>query len=213
MKTSWKEDWKKDLAKTVAWIFVGSLLVIGSMLLLANGKDFLTAVKPAYDVGDLADNGGAREGMHVTGRLPYIYDCFANMSDMKGGHVSEYYYALPTGDGILIVGVSSREQEAMEALREETWQYLEQGILPISTVPVEGYIAKAQGRLPYLLAEYMAEAGYAQEDIDAMREPLLLQSAAEKLDRARIYAPVGVIMLASGILLCVLFGFLKMRKK
>lgn len=213
MAANWKEDWKEDLGKTLAWILAGGLLAAGVMLLLANGKNFLIAVKPAHDVERLADNGGAREGMHVTGQIPYIYDCFANMSDFDGGHVSGYYYALPTVDGMLIVGVSSREYNAMETLLEETWQFLEKGTPPVSTVPLEGHIVKAQGRLPYLLAEYMAELGYAQAEIDALGEPLMIQSAGEELDRARIYAPVGVILLALGVLLCVLYVFLKSRRR
>ena len=104
------------------------------------------------------------------------------------------------------------QYEAMERLKEETWQYLETGLLPQDTVAFEGHIEKAQGRLPYLLGEYMSEIGYSKEEIDALGEPLLAEYAAETYDKARIYAPVGMILLASGILLAVLYLFLKGRK-
>lgn len=212
MATNWREDWKKDLLKLAAGILIGGLLVIGFMLLIINGRNFVTAIKPGHDIGYLADQGGAQEGMHVTGRVPYVYDCFANLEDLGGGGVSEYYYALPTADRLLIISVPAGRYEAMERLKEETWQYLETGLLPQAAVAFEGHIEKAKGRLPYLLGEYMSEIGYSQEEIDALGEPLLVEYAADTYDKARIYAPVGMILLASGILLSVLYLFLKRRK-
>ena len=58
----------------------------------------------------------------------------------------------------------------------------------------------------------MSEIGYSQEEIDALGEPLLVKYAADTYDKARIYAPVGMVLLASGILLSVLYLFLKRRK-
>lgn len=209
---NWKEDWKKDLVKMLAWIVIGVLCGAGLIFLAANGKNFWIALKPGFELEYLMDNGGAREGMHVTGQVPYVYDCFANLSDFDGKDVSEYYYALPAMDSILILGVPERRYEAMEALLEETWQYAADGILPSSPVPLEGYVTKARGRLPYLLSEYLRDAlQYSQEEVDAMGEPLVIMYAAEELQRARIYAPVGMILLTSGILLAILYLFLWTR--
>lgn len=212
MAADWREDGKKDLLRLATGCLIGGLLVIGFFLLIINGRNFVITIKPGVDIGYLTEQGGAREGMHVTGRIPYVYDCFASMGDLDDSHISEYYYALPTADGMLIIGVPAGQYEAMESLKEETWQYLETGFLPGSAVAMEGQIEKAQGRLPYLLGEYMKEIGYTQEEIDAMGEPLIIQDAAGILERARIYAPVGMILLALGILLTVLYVFLKKRK-
>lgn len=212
MAANWREDWKTDLVKLATGVLIGSLLVIGFMLLAINGGNFVTAIKPGVDIEYLMEQGGAKEGMHVTGQIPYVYDCFANMGDFDETHVSEYYYALPTADGMLVIGVPTGRYEAMERLKEETWQYLETGLLPQDTVAIEGRLAKAQGRLPYLLGEYMKEIGFAQEEIEAMGEPLILQYASGTLQKARIYAPVGMILMALGILLTVLYVFLKKRK-
>lgn len=212
MAANWREGWKEDLWKLVIGVLIGGLLVIGFFLLAINGRNFVTAIKPGVDIGYLMEQGGAKVGMHVTGRIPYVYDCFANMGDFDETHVSEYYYALPTADGIMVIGVPAGQYQAMERLKEETWQYLETGGLPQGTVAIEGQIEKAQGRLPYLLGEYMGEIGYTREEIDAMGEPLIIRYAAGTLQKARIYAPVGMILLALGILLTVLYVFLKKRK-
>ena len=212
MAANWKEDWKKDLGKTIVGIVIGRLWVAGLLLLVANGGKFWTAAKPGTDIALLMENGGAREGMHVTGRVPYVYDCFANLSDSEGGDASEFYYALPSADGMLILGVPAERQEAVEALWEETWEYAADGSLPDAAVALEGYVAKAKGRLPYLLSEYLVDVlGYSQEEADAMGEPLLIRDAAEAFHRARIYAPVGMILLTSGILLLILY--LSLRKR
>ncbi len=212
MAANWRDDWKEDLAKMLVWGLIGGLCVAGIVLLLGNGRDFWTVLKPGYDVEYLMENGGAREGMHVTGQVPYVYDCFANLSDFDGKDISGYYYALPTLDGMLILEVPESRYEAMETLWEETWQYMSDGILPASPVPVEGYLTSAKGRLPYLLAEYLRDGlEYSQEEVDAMGEPLMIVYATEKLRRARIYAPVGMILLTSGILLTILYLFLRKR--
>nr|WP_300837571.1 DUF6709 family protein [uncultured Acetatifactor sp.] len=210
---NWREDWKEDLAKTVAWFLIGGLCIAGGCLLLGNGRNFWTALKPGYDVEYLMDNGGAKEGMHVTGQVPYVYDCFANLSDFDGKDISGYYYALPVLDGMLILEVPESRYEVMETLWEETWQHAADGILPASPVPVEGYVEKAKGRLPYLLSEYLQDVlEYSPEEVDAMGEPLMIVYAAEKLQRARIYAPVGMILLTSGILFMILYLFLQKRR-
>lgn len=210
-KGDWREDWKQDLGKLVAWILIGGLCVIGFLYLISNGKYFWITLKQGYDVEYLMENGGAKEGMHVTGQVPYVYDCFANLSDFEED-VSAYYYALPSGDGMLILAVPARLNDTMERLWEETWEYVETGVAPSSTVPVEGYVTRAKGRLPYLLSEYMVDVlEYSKEEVDAMGEPLVIEYAAETLQRARIYAPVGMILLTSGILLLILYLFLIKR--
>lgn len=207
----WREDWKEDLAKMLVWMLIGGLCVTGLIFLAENGRNFWITLKPGYDLEYLMENGGAKEGMHVTGHVPYVYDGFAVLSEYDKD-VSEYYYALPTLEGVLILGVPEKQYGAIETLWEETCQYVADGIPPASPVPVEGYMEKARGRLPYLLAEYLRDVmGYSQEEVDAMGEPLVVVFAAEKLQRARIYAPVGMILLTSGILLTILYLFLRKR--
>lgn len=210
---NWKEGWKQDLAKMLVWFVIGGLCITGFGLLSGNVRNFWITLKRGYDVEYLMENGGAKEGMHVTGKVPYVYDCFANLSDFEDTNVSAYYYALPCGDGMMILSVLAKQYDDMEQLWEETWQYAESGIRPSSPVPVEGYVTKAKGRLPYLLSEYMVDVmGYSREEVDAMGEPLVIQYAMEALQRARIYAPVGMILLCSGILLLILRLFLGKRR-
>lgn len=190
--------------KTSVKIFAAiTMAIIGIALLAGNWNLFWISIKPGYDVEYLLDN-GAREGMHVSGKVPYTYDCFANMGDFDDTRVSAYYYALPAAEGMMILNIPPQKQKDMEKLLEETYAYLDGGSWPVSQVPVEGYVTKAQGRLPYLLSRYMLEIGYTQEEIDAIGQPLMIQYDAEKMQKARIYAPVAVILLALEVLLIVI---------
>lgn len=199
LKQAWKEDWQQDLRRTVAVAVVLGLLASGSILLLANGKNFLIALKPIYDMNYVLDH-GAKKGMHISGEIAFVYDCFAEMENTGSNKVTAYYYAIPAGEGMMILYVAAGKREAAETLFAETLEYLETGAPPASVIPIEGYVVKAEGRLPYLLSEYMKEIGYSEEEITAMGETLMLRDAAGSLKAARIYAPIGMILLALGIL-------------
>lgn len=205
----WKEDRKRESVRTIKIFVVMGLLAAGAILLSAHGKNFLVAVKPSYTVDYLVEN-GARKGMHVTGEISFVYDCFAEMENTNNKKITAYYYAVPAGDGMMALYVEAGRQAAVDTLLEETVEYLETGVPPASVIPIEGHVVKAEGRLPYLLSEYMKEIGYSQEEIEAMGEPLMLRDAAESLKAARIYAPAGMIMLASGVLATV-FAIFKGR--
>ncbi len=210
-KQGWKEDWKQDLMRMIATIVVIGLLGAGAVLLLSNGKNFLTAVKPAYDMDYVIEN-GTRKGMHIAGEVPFIYDCFAEMENTGNNEVTAYYYAIPSGDGMMVLQLPTSMRDAAEKLLEETVDYLGTGIPPVSVFSIEGYVKKAEGRLPYLLSQYMTEMGYSEEEIEAMGEPLMIQDAGRSLDRARVYAPVGMILLGLGILASV-FAIYRMTRR
>ncbi len=192
----------KKQGRRIAAVMI--LCILGIFLLLATLQNFLTALKPAVDIAYLLDH-GAGEGMHVAGRVPYTYDCFADMTETARGRVQAYYYALPAAEGIIVLAVSPEKKKAMDILLEETFDYLESGYLPETVVEVEGYVEKARGRLPYLLSQYMEDIGYTKEEVEAMGEPLMIREAADSLHKARILAPVGMILLASGVLLAMFF--------
>lgn len=212
MNQAWKEDWKQDLKKMVGAFIIGGLLVIGGIMLLSYGKNFLMAVKPAYDMDYILDN-GAKKGMHISGEITFIYDCFAEMENTDSNKITSYYYAIPAGDGMVVLCVSPDKHDAAERLLEETIDYLGTGIPPASVIPIEGHVVKAEGRLPYLLSQYMLQIGYTEEEIEAMGDPLMIQDTAASLKAARIYAPVGMILFALGILASVFAVFWKVRRR
>ena len=195
----WEEDWTQELKRKAAVIAVLALLASGGIMLLTHGKNFLVAVKPAYDMEYVMTN-GAKEGMHISGEITVVYDCFAEMENTQNKKITAYYYAVPAGEGMAVLQVSAGMQHAADRLLEETINYMNTGMVPSSSIPIEGYVVKAEGRIPYLLSEYMKEIGYSQEEIEAMGEPLMLRDTAGGLGAARIYAPLGMILLALGIL-------------
>lgn len=212
MAADWRVDWKEDLGKTLYKGIIILLILVGFIMIISCGKNFWVTLKPGHDVNDLLDN-GAVAGMHVSGQIEFTYDCFADMADTDSNRIMAYYYALPSADGTMILQVPVSLHDEMETLFEETLEYMQGGAYPESVVPIEGYVTKAQGRLPYLLEQYMLQIGYTQEEINAMGEPLMIEYATEGLQRARIYAPVGIILLSSGVLLTVLGIFLKRFKE
>lgn len=203
---------KEEVKRNWKIVAVMTLCILGFMILISSVQNFWMSLKPEYDVEYLLDN-GAREGMHVKGEVPYTYDCFADMSDMDGGKVSAYYYAIPAAKGMIILEIPADRQEAMEILLDETLDFLDTGVWPTSTITLEGYVVKAQGRLPYLLSDYMREIGYTDEEIADMGEPLMIEDASRRMGRARISAPVGMIILTTGILLGVFFLFRSKHKR
>ena len=203
---------KEEVKRTWKIVVVMALCAIGFVIVMSSAQNFWMSLKPEYDVEYLLDN-GAREGMHVKGAVPYTYGCFADMSNMDGGKVSAYYYTIPAEEGMMILEIPADRQAAMETLLEETLDYLDTGVWPVSTIMLEGYVVKAQGRLPYLLSEYMREIGYTDAEIAAMGEPLMIKDASRRMQRARISAPVGMILLTAGILLGVFFLFRSRRKR
>lgn len=211
MNQAWKEDWKQDLKKTAGAFIIGGLLVIGGIMLLSYGKNFLMAVKPAVDMDYILDN-GAKKGMHVSGEVTFVYDCFAEMENTDSNKITSYYYAVPAGDGMAVLRVSPDKHDAAERLLVETIEYLSTGVPPVSVIPIEGQVVKAEGRLPYLLSQYMLGIGYTEEEIEAMGDPLMIQDTAASLEAARIYAPVGMILFALGILASVYVIFRKARR-
>lgn len=211
-RVGWKEDWKKDLVQMTVRFVLGGLIAAGIILLAANGKDFLTALKPGYDVEYLLEN-GAEEGMHVSGRVPGLYDCFAELENTGSSKISAYYYAIPGEKEVMVLYVPAARHGEAEALLEETVDYLETGLLPESLMDIEGYVVKAEGRIPYLLSQYMLDIGYTQEDIAAMGDPLMIRDAEGRLEKARIFAPVGMILLTLGILLTAALIFYKSARR
>ena len=198
--TGWDGGDRKRYVKRVGAVIIA---FIGISLLVSHLSIFWISIKPAYDVEYLLEN-GAKEGMHVRGEVTYTYDCFANMGDFDDKYVSAYYYALPATDGMMILSMPPKMYGDMENLLEETMEYLDGGRWPASPVPIEGYVTKAQGRLPYLLSQYMLEIGYTQEEIDNMGQPLMIQYYTERIQKARLYAPIGVILLALEVLFTVI---------
>lgn len=200
---------KENLRQNIYVISVVALLISGGFLLLIHGKNFLIALKPGYDV-EYVMNNGAKKGMHVKGEVDFLYDSFAQMENTGNHEISAFYYALPAGEGLIALYVPEDRNGAAQQLLAETYAFVEQGTLPVTTLPVEGYIVEAQGRIPYLLTQYMAEIGYSEEDIQAMGTPLMLQEATEAFRKARICAPAGVICLALAVLL-ILYGVFRSR--
>ena len=196
---SWKKDWKRDLAQRIKAIVILALLAVGIVLLWTYGKYFMIAVKPGYSMDYVMAN-GVKKGMHISGEVNFLYDSFAQLENTATQKVTAYYYAIPVMEGMVALYVPPEKNALAEQIMQETLNYLETGVWPVTSMPIEGYVVEAEGRIPYLLTTYMAEIGFSEEEIAAMGAPLMIQEATTTLANARIYAPVGMICLTLGIL-------------
>ena len=92
----WEEDWKQELKRKAAVIAILALLASGGIMLLTHGKNFLVAVKPAYDMEYVMTN-GAKEGMHISGEITVVYDCFAEIVNTKNKKIKANLYYVQAG--------------------------------------------------------------------------------------------------------------------
>lgn len=209
---NWKENRKHNLGQRIKGIVIFGLLAVGAMQLLTYGKYFMIAVKPGYSMDYVMTN-GARKGMHISGEVEFLYDSFAVLENTGTRKVTAYYYAIPAAEGMVALYVPPEKNAQAEKIMQETLHYLETGVRPVTSMSIEGYVVEAEGRIPYLLSEYMLTIGYSEEEIADMGTPLMIQEATKTLENARIYAPVGMICLTLGILAVMFIIFRRKWKR
>lgn len=186
------------------------MIVIGGVFAFASSEMFFTSLKPVTNFEDLQET-KAEEGMHIKGELKYALDCFAyeeTWTENKDGSrtpakTSHYYYAIPgPDDTFFAVEVSTDKQDAMEALADETVEYVQSGTEPTTKVTVEGRMSKMDEEMVGLFEEYLEEIGYTQTEISAMGDFYYVEKAAMK--NVQIAFGVGVLLVVVGIVLIVI---------
>lgn len=158
------------------------LLLIGGMCVYMSAGDVFILLKPAVSFEELLMQNG-EAGMHVKGDVCFAYDCFATEETWKessngtrtAAKTSHYYYAVPSYDSIFALEVKVDEQDVMDDLVDETWEYLYGGAEPSTTVSVEGMMVKMDAETEDLLVDYLEEVGFSKEEIKAMGDLLIVE--------------------------------------
>ena len=167
MYTPTEKETGKEKLQDILNVLPKLLIVVGILGMLISIDRFAIAVKPAMDFDDLL-NEYAVPGDHVAGRVLYTYGCFAESSVIHaengrktGETKSGYYYAVPGAGGVMILEVPLRYHSAMEALTEQTFEYLYGGSEPQANARVNGYVKKNDSdSLQRMLEEYLVNLGY-----------------------------------------------------
>lgn len=150
-------------------IFLGALIKVG---------DFPQILMPSHDYEYVLEN-GLKEGQHIKGEIFYSLGSFASEESYTQYENSRtafkttgYYYMIPVGEnGMAAVFVRKDDLNAMDALTNETYNYLMGGDVPQTEVHFEGVAVKMEKNLAGLESafrdqlEYM---GYTDSEVEEM---------------------------------------------
>ncbi len=196
----------KNLIRSIRMDII-MLLTFGGILLFQTTPDFFVSFKPAVSFEQMLDGEEVKAGSHVAGDVVYVFDYFASQStytkrsdgSRSGSRKSGNYYLLPTSTGF--IGFKSRQSdvEALNALTDETFRFLETGTQPTTTVFVEGTVSVMEDKIAKYYREYLVDLGYTETEIDEMGEPLLIQYVS--FNAVRIMFAIGVVLVILAILL------------
>lgn len=150
-------------------IFLGALIKVG---------DFPQILMPSHDYEYVLEN-GLKEGQHIKGEIFYSLGSFASEesytqyeNSRTASKTTGYYYMIPVGEnGMAAVFVRKDDLNAMDALTNETYNYLMGGDVPQTEVHFEGVAVKMEKNLAGLESafrdqlEYM---GYTDSEVEEM---------------------------------------------
>lgn len=183
------------------------LFLFGGMIVGMSVGDAFVSFKPAVSFEDMLDGEEVRAGTHVAGNVVYALDYFASESSYtryrdgsrSGSKKSGNYYMIPTASGY--IGLKSRQVDvsALNALSEETFEYLTSGTEPSTEIFMQGSVEVMEEELTGYFREYLEEMGYTEAEIEDMGQPLVVQYVS--------FAAVR-IMFAIGLVLIFLGGFI-----
>ncbi len=210
MYTPVEKETGKEKLQDILNVLPTFLIVVGVLGMLISIDKFAIAVKPAIDIESLI-NVYAVPGDHVAGRVPYTYGCFAESSVIRaeygrktGETKSGYYYVVPGGGDVMILEVPLRYHDAMEALTEQTFEYLYGGSEPQANARVNGYVVKNNSEsLQRMLEEYLVNLGYTDQEIAGLGEVYIIKQDDMLSELRNLFVGCAIALAAGLVLLFV----------
>jgi len=183
------------------------LLMLGGILLYKTTGLLFVSFKPAVSFEQMLDGKEVKAGSHIAGDVVYAMDYFASQNtytrysdgSRSGNRNSGNYYLIPVSNGY--IGLKSRQSdvEALDTLSNETFEYLESGTEPTTTIFMEGSLSLMEENIAKYYREYLGEMGYTEADIDEMGDPLLFEYV--NFNAARIMFAIGIVLIALALFL------------
>ncbi|MCI9568899.1 MAG: hypothetical protein HFG14_03190 [Lachnospiraceae bacterium] len=161
------------------WMLIG----VGATLLYLTAADFVISIKPAVSFEDMLDGKEVKVGSRVAGEVVFAMDYFASEStytryedgSRSGSRKSGNYYLIPTAEGYIALKSRQADVSALDALSEETFEYMNNGPEPSTVIHMQGKVERMEGTLAGYYEEYLEELGYSEAEIDAFGEPLVIR--------------------------------------
>lgn len=210
MYTPTEKETGKEKLQDILNVLPAFLIVVGILGMLISIDKFAIVVKPAIDFDGLL-NQYAVPGDHVAGRVLYSYGCFAESSVISaeygrktGETKTGYYYAVPACGGVMILEVPLRYRNAMDALTEQTFEYLYGGSEPQAEAWVDGYVKKNDSEsLRRMLEEYLVQLGYSEQEIAGMGEIYIIKQEDMLTELRNIFVCCSIALAVGVVLLLV----------
>lgn len=150
-------------------IFLGAMIKVG---------DFPYILMPSHDYEYVLEN-GLKEKQHIKGEIFYSLGSFASEesytqyeNSRTASKTTGYYYMIPVGEGgMAAVFVRKDDLDAMEALTNETYNYLAGGDIPQTEVHFEGVAVKMEKNLAGLegaFRDQLEYIGYTESEVEEM---------------------------------------------
>lgn len=182
----------------------------GMILILFSFSGFITSFLPPVTFEDLLEGKEIKTGSHIKGDVIYALDYFASDNTYEKnseGFIiprknSGNYYIIPFNSGYLGLKTDRSHIMAFDKLTEETYLFLKGGPKPNLKIFIDGEIIPMDRNLIPYFHSYLSEAGYSEEEINAMGSPFLIRPRAFFISR---------ILFTSGIIL-LLFSAVIFRK-
>lgn len=178
------------------------LLLFGGIMIFQSAADMVISLKPAVSFEQMLDGKEVKVGSHVAGDVLYALDYFASQStytkrsdgSRSGSRKSGNYYLIPTSTGY--IGLKSRQSdvEALNTLTDETFEYLETGTEPTTTVFMQGSVEVMGDKIAKYYREYLEDLGYTEDEIEKMGEPLVIEYV--NFNASRAWFAIGVVLIA-----------------
>lgn len=195
-------------------IFLGAMIKVG---------DFPYILMPSHDYEYVLEN-GLKEKQHIKGEIFYSLGSFASEesytqyeNSRTAAKTTGYYYMIPVGEGgMAAVFVRKDDLDAMEALTNETYNYLAGGDIPQTEVHFEGVAVKMEKNLAGLedaFRDQLEYMGYTEGEVEEMLaaysdgECLVLEGPA---DMSVMYVMMIIIF---AVLLLAIFLIVRSYRK
>lgn len=195
----------RSLSGFSATLFVFACIFLGAMIKVG---DFPQILMPSHDYEYVLEN-GLKEGQHIKGEIFYSLGSFASEESYTqyenyrtASKTTGYYYMIPVGEsGMAAIFVRKDDLEAMDALTEETYNYLIGGEIPQTEVHFEGVAVKMEKNLKGLegaFRDQLEYMGYTDSEVEEMLaaysdgECLVLEGPA---DMSVMYVMMVVVFL------------------
>lgn len=195
----------RSLSGFSATLFVFACIFLGAMIKVG---DFPQILMPSHDYEYVLEN-GLKEGQHIKGEIFYSLGSFASEESYTqyedyrtASKTTGYYYMIPVGEsGMAAIFVRKDDLEVMDALTEETYNYLIGGEIPQTEVHFEGVAVKMEKNLKGLegaFRDQLEYMGYTDSEVEEMLaaysdgECLVLEGPA---DMSVMYVMMAVVFL------------------